>query len=468
MLRCIRFIAVLFLASEFSGCATSSVLSSYSTQSGSVVSKTESGQIDAALDELAAKCKGKDMSLYLLEHGRVAQIGGMLDESKASFAQAVDLVREAEDAARISVSESGAVASSMLTNENAIPFEVRGYQKVFLYHCQAMNYLFEGDLEGSGVEVRRANNEQVIQYERHLAEIDKARKEAEQEASGGLAAIGAMDQHYASMDQVASRVMDSFQNAYTFYVSGLVYEMRGEKNDAYIDYRRALEIFPGNPYVRNDAARLARELGMNDDLETLGLQGLNAQHGQGTGDLVVLFEDGVVPPLQEIQVPLPTPWGVVSTAFPIYKAPPGSGFRAEVSASGDLLGHTEPICDVYALAAKSLKERAPLLAMREVLRVASRTGIQKAIAENQNSVVSMISSAYNLAVSNADLRAWNTLPGEVQILRAALPPGTHALSLTTGYGASHTQDVEIAEGRITLIRLCRVGNSVYVQALGPR
>ena len=58
-----------------------------------------------------------------------------------------------------------------------------------------------------------------------------------------------------------------FQNAATFYVSAQIWEMLGEPNDAYIDLKKALEIYPENPYVQQDVVRLGKRPGMREDLE---------------------------------------------------------------------------------------------------------------------------------------------------------------------------------------------------------
>src|SRR5690606_7313802 len=65
----------------------------------------------------------------------------------------------------------------------------------------------------------------------------------------------------------AAKVKNSFQNAYTFYYSALIREADNDLNGAYIDYKKALEIQPDNHYLQADAWRLAKRLGMDDDLQ---------------------------------------------------------------------------------------------------------------------------------------------------------------------------------------------------------
>lgn len=49
---------------------------------------------------------------------------------------------------------------------------------MLVYHFQALNYLMQGKLEAAGVEVRRANAEQVRALKEHQQELTKAEGQA--------------------------------------------------------------------------------------------------------------------------------------------------------------------------------------------------------------------------------------------------------------------------------------------------
>ena len=137
-----------------------------------------------------------------------------------------------------------------------------------LHHYQALNFLTKKDLEGAAVEVRRANNEQEEALRRFESEVEAAQKAAEKKHISSKSQ-SAVSSSYAQMDEVAGKVKNSFQNAYTFYVSGFIYELLDQANDAYIDYKKALEIYPENRYLQQDVIRLARALNMGEDLVDL-------------------------------------------------------------------------------------------------------------------------------------------------------------------------------------------------------
>ena len=387
--------------------------------------------------------------------------------------RAIGAIQAQEEKAVISASDTLAQAGSLMTNENALPYKARGYEKVFVYHFQALNYLFQGNIEGASVEVRRANQEQVLALERHLKEVDKAHEELEEHKVDHSAVDAKVEQTYAEMDAIIADVKNSLQNAYTFYMSGVFWEIAGEPNDAYIDYKKALEIYPENPYVQQDVIRLAKTLGMSDEYDAFTTRYPEAAAVEGrqpyeaeTGEVVILFEEGFVPQMQGITLPIPTPNGLVTASFPIYRSPRQSTAPFSAYAGDQVLGGTAPICDVYALAAKSLKERLPMMITREVLRAVAKGVIQKQVVDEAGLLGGALTSLYNIATAGADLRAWYTLPYDVQMMRATLPAGAHTLRLVHERTRSTVEPVvNLRAGGTVVIRLVLCGGKPYYQAI---
>ena len=50
--------------------------------------------------------------------------------------------------------------------------------------------------------------------------------------------------------------------------SAIIYEMLGHFDDAYIDYKKALEIVPDNTYLQKDVLRLDRKINFNQNFDT--------------------------------------------------------------------------------------------------------------------------------------------------------------------------------------------------------
>lgn len=419
---------------------------------------------------LLSECKSRDLILYNMERGRYAQVVGNSDVSMSDFRASMEKIRENDERALISASAVGANVASTLVNDNALPYEGEGYERVLLHHYQALNYLQKKDLEGAGVEVRRANAEQNDSLKRFEMELDRSR-EAAAEKDVGSDGVSRIDTQYAQMDEVAGRVKNSFQNAYTFYLSGFIYELLLQPNDAYIDYKKALEIYPDNRYLQQDVLRLAEKLEMSEDLDELR-QRFSVENRRfidesgGSGELLVLFEDGFVPQKHEIKIPIPIGrGGLVTIAFPIYQEKWSNQTPLTLLDNNELIGSTEPICDVRALAVKALKEKAPVIATRQIIRAVAK-GVTSAEAKKRMGELGQFASnVWNLISESADLRSWLTLPSNAQILRTTLPAGSYTLALQhpMAIGVAYA-DVTINAAGKTVLQVVRAGGQIYSSA----
>lgn len=527
------------------GCSTATIFTPYPSKINPLIEEIKTDQFDHALNILDRHREGKDKILYLLERGRVAQIKGDEATSVKDYETVFSAIKILEEKALISASDAGAITASLLTNENAIPYKADGYERVFLYHFQALNYLANKDIEGAGVEVRLANEEQKLASERHekellntekgketyldiikanlskqvdtapddkktdkttrtIDEISDKLKSAFQGAFGFLKSDykkeskvieqektpaedkeldkqrltedkkieektqeilsttnDNLNEAYKSMDKIVSKVKNSFQNAYTFYMSGIVYELLGEDNDAYIDYKKALEIFPENTYLQRDVIRLAKELGMvqDDIVKNIPFEG-------NYGELVVFFENDLTPQKKEIRVQIPASDGSLAIAFPVYDVDESKDEPLLLSEGDSVLGRTEPICYVHALAAKSLKEKTTIMLIRQLLRLAVKAASREVVKEYLGETGQYFSSFYNIASERADLRSWLTLPRDVQIMRLRLPEGAHRINLVhNASGASSDVDVPINKNKKTILRIIRVGKVFYTKPI---
>ncbi len=456
-----------------SGCATTSIFSSYTSQLNPAIQNLKENKTLDLKKELANKVNSSDKILYLMERGRIAQIQGDTDTSKSDFEAAIQAIKESDEKALISASGATAQTSAVMVNDNAIPYKGDGYERVMLHHFQAMNYLEKNDLEGAGVEARRANAEQEQALKRHEKEIEQAKDSARQNHVSN-STPDAVTNAYLNTDRIFSKVKNSFQNAYSFYLSGIVYEMLKQPNDAYIDYKKALEIFPDNTYLQKDVLRLAKQLNMKDDFDRFkslypkvieSFLGNNANNSE----LVLFFEDDFVAQKEQIKIPILISTQAINftaVAFPIYNIKSVSFSPIALSEKGALYGVTEPICDVNALAVKSLKEKVPAIVIRCLIRSCAKAAAAK-VAEDKGGVLgSFFVSIYNIFSENADLRSWVTLPSNAQIMRISLPAGEHDFLLACkDLGVSCNIKINIKENSKNIIRVARAGNKLYYKVM---
>lgn len=474
-LRRLFFFGLAVSVLSLTGCSTSSVFTSYTTIMSPLIDGVKARKFDHALKVLNKYRNGNDKILYLLERGRIAQIKNDLEVSMMDYAATIEAVRHREEKAIISASDVGAQTSTFLTNDNTLPYTGEGYEKVFLYQFQAFNYLAKKDIEGAGVEVRRANLEQNLALEMHEKEVRKAEEKARQKSIETEQAYANLNAAYRNMDDIAGKVKNSFQNPYTFYLSGIVYELLNQPNDAYIDYKKALQIFPDNTYLQRDVIRLAQALGMNQELNEYASRfaaiRTEVENGDGNtnaGELIVFFENGFVPQKREIKVPILTPNGFLAVAFPVYTAkwPDVEPLSLSEPERRSVLGETETLCYVQALAVKSLKEKVPGMVIRHLLRSAAKAAFQQQAKDSAGVAGTIFSSFYNVLSERADLRSWLTLPRDVQIMRNHLSAGVHHLHLEhKASGAFSDVDVSVNQNGKTILRVIRTGSVLYTTAI---
>ena len=282
------------------------------------------------------------------------------------------------------------------------------------------------------------------------------------------------------------KTKSSVLNPYVVYVGGVIHEMNGELDDAYISYKKGLELMPSNPYLQLEVIRMAIKLDKTYDFDELKSSypeawkqiDLNPVE-KDSGKMVVLYEDGWIQQKQEIFITL----GAVAIAYPVYKFNWTEPQPMSIYASSGELGSTYPISYMDSLAVRALQEEAKWRIIRQAARVAVKGGTFAAgttatalgAASGNNYMqaagigVMVASSIYNNLSENADLRCWMTLPENVQILIANLPPGEHKLTFEPmGTQLKLEKSVSITKGDITLVWLVRVGNALDYECLWPR
>ncbi len=467
--RLTRLLLSMLLTAILGGCAGTSTFVAYPARINPLIGNVALGRPVDLSQCLVSECQSSDLILYNMERGRIAQIQGDVGVSMRDFNVSMDKIRENDEKAVISSSAIGASLAATAVNDNAIPYEGEGYERVLLHHYQALNFLSRKDLEGAGVEVRRANAEQEEALKKFEADLDKAREEAQEKHVQNPLSNHEFQTRYAQLDEVAGKVKNSFQNACTFYLSGFIYELLVQPNDAYIDYKKALEIYPGNRYLQYDVLRLARSLEMREELDELQARFKPpppSPSGEKSGDLLILFEDGFVPQKQEVKIPLPVPkTGIIAIAFPIYNSHWTQELPLLVATEDAELGSTEPICDIRALAVRALQERAPVIAIRQIIRAVSKGAATRKAREKLGPAGALLMDIYNIVSENADLRSWITLPAGAQIMRTTLPAGNHTLHFRhDGSRASVDMNVTVVAGSKTIIHVVRAGGQLYTSA----
>lgn len=436
----IRVVSILLLAVWLQGCATSSLFSPYPNQAEMWRSGLVAGMPEGLATPLAGRATGKDDLLYLQEIGRLEQLAGNHEASRQAFEQVIARYESSDADATIQVTGLAAGTMSLLTNDNALPYPGYPYERILVHAYQALNYLAMGDRSGAQVELRRAALEQRVAQEAN----DRRIAEAEQEAQNQSVDLASYDGYFQGLNTAAAGVRSGINNAWTYYMSGVIWEASGDYNAALVDYKNALQIVPRSDLlvraVERASARVDRRW--------------NPQQGL----VVILHEEGLVPPKRELSIPIPTIHGYFSVAFPTYQPTDMVPAQALQVRGGDSAStRTEVLAQVNAMAARTLKDRVPSMLVRQTLRAAAKYEAQKQANENMGLLGAVTTQVYNLVSERADLRSWLSLPAYGMAAELMLPAGEQVIVLSAP-GASASVTVPVKAGGITLVRAVHVGN----------
>ncbi|TNI62251.1 hypothetical protein CF121_07930 [Aeromonas media] len=432
------------------------------------------GHAAEALPKVRESTPGDDTYvLDQLERGRIAWLAGQDGVSKQGFAAADSRLAWEDNQAQYRLSHGLDQAGSLLTNDQTMAYRAPDYERTMLHHYLALNYLQRGDAEGALVEVRRANQVQERALKARADEVRKAKEESE-ETEADTAAEGEMRQLMSrgapELDRLIGQVKNGFQNAYTFYFSGVLYEAAGDLNDAWVDYQRGYQIAPDNQSLQDALLRLARLRGSVDELkETEKRVGRKAPPlARDQGQLVVLFEDGLIPARREIFLPLPIStssgdFRTFTVAVPYYDNRASDTGPLTVSA-GKQAGRTSSLVRLEALAAKDLQERLPGMLTRQALRLVAKEQLRRSAAKEGGDVGNILVGIFNTLSERADTRSWLTLPAEASSWQGMVPAGD--VNLTLGAGAAQRQlPLTIHSGRTTLVWVQRLGAGLSTRVM---
>jgi hypothetical protein len=465
----VKFVIV-FLAASLAGCASigiSDLFSGYAQQMQASRSAQFSGDFIKAESSISVLNQAhNNYGLNQLERGRLQFLANNWQASQKSFELAYREIEIQEAAAKIQLSKGVKKLGAVMSNDNAIAYEIPRYEQSMLHSYQALNYLYQGSLEGALVEVRRAN----LVQERALRENQAELYDAQDKMASKGVTNERLNSSYPSMNSTIGDLKNGFQNAYTFYLSGLLYEAAKQPNDAYIDYKRAIEIFPNNTYLQQDLLRLATKLGMYEDLAIFNKRfgKYRAKTDHNTGQVVVIYEQGIVNAKDEAKLNLPlfnkdTDMKFFSFALPVYRG----GLAALTPLSIDIEGRnyqSQEIVRIQSLASKDLQENLAGLVTRQAIRLVAKEQVRKKMSKAGGDVGNILASLYNIASERADTRSWSSLPDSVQLMKMSVPLGKQQLAFSLA-GKQQMIDVDIKSKGVTLINVTSMGSYVAYQTI---
>lgn len=389
------------------GCATYS--SSFKVIEGNLAAQ----QYDQALQVLEKQSPAKtELALYQLNKGMILRMKRDFSASN----QALEVAKaEMERLYAASVTEN---ALSFIVNDATVSYGGDDFEQVLIHLYMALNYLELGDKDAARVE--------SLQVDIKLREIG---------------------------EKIAGSKYT--EDAFSLYLSGLIYEDEGEWSDALISYRQAYEAYKKYQQdysltvptmLKYDLLRLAKRQGQSQEFARY-----KKEFGQdlsqipavqtGQGELIFVLNNGLVPIKREkaINSVDPSSGTIVRIALPYYESRTNDVVAMRISV-GDQQATSELMENVDGIAKASLDSRMPAIIARSVARAVIKTAASKKAQQvakngnNSNNDSSMVGLLGAVAVQvaayateRADTRSWLTLPANIQLARLSLPPGSYTV-----------------------------------------
>ncbi|MCG2573688.1 hypothetical protein LVY74_08965 [Acinetobacter sp. ME22] len=389
----------------------------------------------------AKKERSKDAVLYLLEQARIQQVNLDYEQSRDSYKKAFALLDKQNNRAKVSISRVGFQALSMLSNDSVVPYLVAPYEQVLAHISQAKNYIYLKDTESASVEMRIAQQLQrdiELNHEKELEKKTSAQSPAQ------------LDQTLEGLDSITSRVKNTYQNSYAFYMAANLWEVIGEYNDALVDYKKAYELQP-DPQIAEDIKRVE----------------LSSKHKITNQIPVIIFiEQGLVPQKVEnkLAIPMP-PNGILNIAFASYE--PSSYSRPQtmnVSLNNHKIKNSYVLNDIGALAVKQLKEQTTTVVSNQILRATTKFVAQQQLGQQFGPLGQIAGNLLNITTEHADLRTWSTLPSNTQIARLSVPQGKHSLQLSSAGLNSDSLTLNAEKNQTIFVYAYHVNNKIILSS----
>lgn len=451
----VRALVILSSSLLLSACANLSagnLFSHYASQNSDVYSEVKAGNYKSAESELEDSNVGGPI-LSNMEKGRVSFLAENYPQSFTALQLSDKAATELAQRSTVSISESANQAGSLATNDNLTTYEPADYELGYLHLYLGLNYLQKNNLEGALVEMRRANQVQEKAKKRRQQELQEAQDKMKK--NGVQPNLGSILSQYPD----AGKTLQAVQNGYLLFLSATLYEADNQLNDAYIDYKRALAVNPENSEIIDATIRIAKRLGMNQDLRSLVKQyGEPKVIPKGQGQLIVIDERGVVSAKNSWRLSLPL-WdssGQVrfySVALPVYKNVRVENFSPLILDDQSL--YPSLLADTNLMAQNDLSERIATMVLKQGLRLYVKDQLSRQAAKQDDSgVANLIVSLWNIATEQPDTRSWLTLPAQVYSSSVNLSEGEHFI-----VAEGKQYPINISANKRTFVWVSRQGNA---------
>lgn len=410
------------------GCA------SYTEETREIRSLFRADQYRAAYEKLEAsalKQEDKNKLLYRLEKA-------MIQERMGEGAKARTTLLEADKIAdQLYTTSVTRTAASFVMNDSASDYSGEDYEKVAIHTMLALSYLNSGELDSARVEAKKINNK--------LSEIN-----------GGY-------------DDNKNRYA---QDGFAMYLAAMIYEARGEIDDAIIDYGKAIEAYAG-PYAEFVDGGVPKELleayarvlirrNRDDKLSVFDKKHPAAVKAaraalkdcEDCGEIIVIHQLGHIAIKEAREFFIGGGRQVIRISFPVVTKRGGAEYWGGTGFTVDGGGKLNGGDNVQALdniARASLEDRRLRMIAKQTARLVTKGVLTEQAYQNFGPLGGLAANVFSAVTETADTRGWTLLPEAIFVSRALVKPGKRSLEVKTGGRVGQHPTVDVKKGKIAFL-----------------
>lgn len=363
----------------------------------------------------------RQLDTNLADYGDNAQLLYLLDSAMVhlqcgDFEIAQERFHAAERLAQDLWTESlSRQAASLVTNEYLLQYAGEDYERALINMMSALGYLQSGQFDDALVECRRLDS-----------------------------LLGLFNEKYEAKNVYK-------EDAFGRYLSGILHEADNALDDAFIDYRKALEVYhdyetyygtPAPPTLAEDLRRVAAAVDRLEDVkallpETADPQQASYEKSRELGKVVFIQLSGRAPLKTQGQFVLPTGNGPVAIAYPrllLLPAACADHHLSLFSGKDRVEAQLALAEDIGRIALKNLDDKKARITAKTLARAVAKQVLIDGLSRNNDKNTEMaLKTALNIAnlfLERADTRSWRTLPGEIYMARLFVPPGEYQVETT--------------------------------------
>jgi hypothetical protein len=313
--RAITHLLPLLLILLTSGCAT------YSDKVANVPREIEARCAEARKTIYDThECEGAGSLLCNMQLGIIEHRCANYAQSNAALSRA-DVIAEEQYTIR-----GSRELQKIILNPGTTPYRGSAYEWVYVSYLKALNYLGEARQASNEPERRHALEEARVEIRRvdiKLRDIEARKGTYKEAAARSEDTVGQMFRLYNVLqgNWVDNAALEYREDAYIRYLSGVVYEMLGEWDDARIAYQKAATLYDEgytNQYELDedmaeqawfDTVRIMRREGYGEEWKRISRNRLSparqrelANLDPDAAQLIVIEHFGRVPPTGELNL----------------------------------------------------------------------------------------------------------------------------------------------------------------------